>query len=447
MIKKQSRKSIHGRLFSIFCVWLALSSMAQAVESPAAWAQQHLSGLKAYYHEFHAHPELSFQETGTSARLAAAWKSCGYQISTGLGSDGVSAGKGIVGLLHNGSGPVVMMRADMDALPIAEQTGLPFASKVQTLDPDGIEVPVMHACGHDAHMVSIIGTACYLAANRSLWKGTIMLVGQPAEETGSGARALLEDGLFERFPRPNYALGLHVSPVLAAGKVAYRAGYTMANVDSVNITLYGRGGHGAYPHATIDPVVEAAELIMSLQTIVSRMVDPVEPAVVTVGAIHAGTKNNVIGDSAKLKLTVRTFSAEVRKQVLAAIERKARAVAMGAGAPEPLVTIAMGTPSLFNDLQLSARMRPVLKQQLGAENVEILAPTMGGDDFSRYGWEGVPSLMYWLGAVKQERLDAYAAAGETPPSLHSASFYPDEDETLKTGVVLLSSSILELLKP
>jgi len=434
-------------LFRILCLWLALSPIAQAIEQPAEWAQAHLDSLLTYYHEFHSQPELSFQETRTSARLAAAWKACGYQVTSGLGSDGVSAGKGIVGLLHNGSGPVVMLRADMDALPIAEQTGLPFASTASSLSTDGTEIPVMHACGHEMHMASIIGTACYLAANRSQWKGTIMLVGQPAEETGSGARALLNDGLFERFPRPDYALGLHVSPILATGKVAYRAGYSMANVDSVDITLYGRGGHGAYPHNTIDPVVLAAQLIMSLQTIVSREVDPVAPAVITVGSIHGGTKNNVIGDTTKLQITVRTFSADVRKKVLAAIELKAKAVAMGAGAPEPLVTVAMGTPSLFNDLQLSARMRPVLKQRLGADNVEILPPTMGGDDFSRYGWAGVPSLMYWLGAVDQKRLDAYKAAGETPPSLHSASFYPDEDKTLETGIVLLSSSILELLKP
>ena len=435
-------------LFRILFIWILASSGLQAaedplqtVEDPRQWSEAHLPELLARYHEFHSNPELSFREVNTAARLAETWKQCGYKVTTNVG------GHGIVGLLHNGSGPVVMLRADMDALPVAEQTGLPFASKVHTVNEVGADVSVMHACGHDAHMVSLIGAACYLAANRSLWKGTIMLVGQPAEEQGAGARAMLNDGLFERFPRPDFAIGLHVSAVLAAGKLGYRPGYTMANVDSVDITLYGKGGHGAYPHTTIDPVIQAAQLVLALQTIVSREVDPIQAAVITVGSISGGTKNNVISDRAKLQLTVRSFAQEVRQQVLAAIERKTLAVAMGAGAPQPLVTIARGTPSLYNDPILAARIRPVFQRLVGGENVEISQPTMGGEDFSEYGRAGVPILMYWLGSVSQERLNAYQAAGETPPSLHSPLFYPDAKVTLLTGVSSMASTVLELLGP
>lgn len=434
-----NRKTVF--LLLILVVWVVALPGLQAAEDPRQWSEAYLPELLSWYQEFHSQPELSFQEVNTAARLADAWKECGFEVTTGVG------GHGVVGLLRNGSGPVVMLRTDMDALPVAEHTGLPFASKVQTVNEVGAEVSVMHACGHDAHMVSLIGAACYLAANRSLWKGTLMLVGQPAEEKGAGARAMLNDGLFERFPKPDFAIGLHVSAVLAAGKLGYRPGYTMANVDSVDITLYGKGGHGAYPHTTIDPVIQAAQLVLALQTIVSREIDPIQAAVITVGAISGGTKNNVIGDSANLQLTVRSFTDEVRQHILAAIERKTKAVAMGAGAPEPLVIIARGTPSLYNDPILSARLRPVFQRLVGKANVEISKPTMGGEDFSRYGRAGVPSLMYWLGGVSQERLDAFQAAGETPPSLHSSLFYPDAEITLLTGVSSMAAIVLELLGP
>jgi len=433
--------NIKGLLVRILMVWMAALPVTQAAEEPRQWAATHLDELLVFYHEFHTQPELSFREVNTAGRLATALQDCGFEVTRGVG------GHGVVGLLENGTGPVVMLRADSDALPVAEQTGLPYASKVQTLDESGVEVGVMHACGHDVHMTNLIGAGCYLAANKSLWKGTLMLVGQPAEERGAGARAMLDDGLFERFPKPDFAVGLHVSPVLATGKIGYRPGYVMANVDSVDITLYGKGGHGAYPHTTIDPVIQAAQLVLALQTIVSREIDPIDPAVITVGSIHGGTKNNIIGDTAKLQLTVRSFSAEVRQQLLAAITRKAQAVAMGAGALEPLVTIDEGTPSLFNDPALAARLRPVFERLVGKENIDLSKLSMGGEDFSRYGQAGVPILMYWLGAVSQERLDAYAAAGEPPPSLHSPLFYPDAEETLIMGVASLSSIVLELLKP
>ena len=430
-----------GLLFRILIVWLAALPALQAAEEPRQWSEVHLDELLVLYSEFHSQPELSFQEVKTAARLADAWRDCGVEVTTGVG------GHGVVGLLENGPGPVVMLRADLDALPVIERTGLAFASRVHTVNEDGGEVGVMHACGHDVHMTNIIGVACYLAANQSLWKGTVMLLGQPAEERGAGARAMLDDGLFERFPKPDFAVALHVSPIMATGQIGYRPGYTMANVDSVDITLYGKGGHGAYPHTTIDPVVQAAQLVLALQTIVSREIDPIEPAVITVGSIHGGTKHNIIGDTVKLQLTVRSFAEEVRQQLLAAIKHKAESVASGAGAPEPLVEIAEGTPSLFNDPGLTARLRPAFQDQVGEGNIELSKQTMGGEDFSRFGREGIPILMYWLGAVSQERLDAYAASGEPPPSLHSPLFYPDVEATLVTGVTTMAATVLELLKP
>jgi len=430
-----------GLLFRILIVWLAALPALQAAEEPRQWSEVHLDELLILYSEFHSQPELSFQEVKTAARLADAWRDCGVEVTTGVG------GHGVVGLLENGPGPVVMLRADLDALPVIERTGLAFASRVHTVNEDGGEVGVMHACGHDVHMTNLIGVACYLAANQSLWKGTVMLLGQPAEERGAGARAMLDDGLFERFPKPDFAVALHVSPIMATGQIGYRPGYTMANVDSVDITLYGKGGHGAYPHTTIDPVVQAAQLVLALQTIVSREIDPIEPAVITVGSIHGGTKHNIIGDTVKLQLTVRSFAEEVRQQLLAAIKHKAESVASGAGAPEPLVEIAEGTPSLFNDPGLTARLRPAFQDQVGEENIELSKQTMGGEDFSRFGRAGIPILMYWLGAVSQERLDAYAASGEPPPSLHSPLFYPDVEATLVTGVTTMAATVLELLKP
>ncbi|HED15990.1 MAG TPA: amidohydrolase [Gammaproteobacteria bacterium] len=432
---------VASRLIWIFIVWATLLPGLQASEQPREWAASHMDELFSYYRKFHSKPELSFREVTTAARLTSAWRQCSYKVTTGIG------GNGIVGILENGSGPVVMLRTDMDAIPVSEKSGLPFASTAYTVNDTGGDVSVSHACGHDIHMVNLIGVACYLETHKSQWKGTVMLVGQPAEEKGAGAKAMLEDGLFTRFRKPDFAIGLHVSPVLATGKIGYRSGYTKANVDSVEITMNGKGGHGAYPHTTIDPVVQAAQLVLSLQTIVSREVDPIDSAVVTIGSIHGGTKDNIIGDTVSLQLTVRTFSRKTRQRVLASIKRKSAAVAMGAGAPEPLVTIAEGTPSLFNNPELSARLRPVFINVVGSANVELSKPTMGGEDFSRYGRAGVPILMYWLGAVSPKRLDSYAASGETPPSLHSPFFYTDANETLLTGISTMASATLELLKP
>lgn len=425
------------RLFALLCLWLV--SDLYAADQPRDWVLANLNSLMSLYSDFHASPELSFYERTTAAQLANSLRECGYKVTTAVG------GYGVIGLLTNGDGPVVMLRADMDALPVTEQTGLPFASTVVTKVEGGIETGVMHACGHDVHMTNLIGTGCYLAAIRDDWRGTLLLVGQPAEEKGAGASAMLEDGLFERFPRPDYALALHVSPELATGKIAYRPGYTMANVDSVDITLHGRGGHGAYPHKTIDPVVQAAQLVLELQTIVSREIDPLEPAVITVGSLHAGTKHNIIDETAELKLTVRSFSDAVRAHLLTAIERKANAVASSNGAPPPRIDIAKGTPALFNDPDLARRLRPAFAAAIGEANIGLAAMAMAGEDFSRYGRAGVPSLMYWLGVVEQQRLDDYAAEGKAPPSLHSPLFYPDIRPSLVTGISTMAAAALELL--
>ncbi|MCH5378168.1 MAG: amidohydrolase [Planctomycetes bacterium] len=409
-------------------------------EDPKAWTQRHLDELVALYRDLHAHPELSFQEKETAARMARELADAGAEVTPGVG------GHGVVAILKNGQGSTVMVRADMDALPITEQTGLAFASTVKVPSDSGSEVGVMHACGHDVHMTGLIGVARYLAANKDRWQGTVLLIAQPAEERGSGAKAMLDDGLFERFPKPDFALALHVDPSLPTGTVGCRGGYIMANVDSVDVTVHGKGGHGAHPHTTIDPIVQAAQLVMALQTIVSREIDPVEPAVITVGSIHGGTKHNIIGDSCHLQITVRCYSDQVREQLLSAIERKARGVAIGAGAPQPTVEVSEGTPALNNDDELTGRLIQVFRRTLGPDHVVITEPAMVGEDFSRYGRAGVPIVMFRLGAIDAERLQRYRQLGQSV-SLHSPLFYPDVESTLITGVTAMSSAVLDLLKP
>jgi hippurate hydrolase len=371
--------------------------------------------------------------------VAEQWRALGAEVTEGVG------GHGVVGLIRNGQGPTLMLRTDLDALPVKEETSLVYASSVTTTDDSGDEVSVMHACGHDVHMTNLIGVARFLASHRDAWHGTLLLVGQPAEERGSGAKAMLDDGLFTRFPKPDFALALHVAPNLPAGKIAYRQGYSLANVDSVDILIKGVGGHGAYPHMTVDPIVQAAELIVSLQTVVSREVDPVDSAVVTVGSVHGGTKHNVIPGECRLQLTVRSYSPEVRKHVLEAIERKARAAAQGARAPEPEVTVSEGTPAVYNDPELVQRIVPALQSALGEGNVVQAPPTMGGEDFSQYGLAGVPSLMFWLGSVEGTRLARFAQLGQTPPSLHSPLYYPDVEPTLAAGINGMLAAALEIL--
>lgn len=403
------------------------------------WLDQRIPETLELYTWLHAHPEVSFEEKETAAKLADRWRDAGFEVTANVG------GHGIVGVLKNGEGPTVMLRTDLDALPVTEQTPVSYASTQTVTREDGSSTGVMHACGHDIHMTSLTTALQWLAAHRESWSGTIVAIGQPAEEHGAGAKAMLEDGLFERFPRPDYALAMHVGSDTPTGQISMRPGFSQANVDSVDITMKGRGGHGSAPHTTIDPIVQAAELVMSLQMIVSREIAPIEPAVVTVGSIHGGTKHNVIGNDCKLQLTVRSYSPEIREQLLAAIRRRAFGIAATHAAPEPDVVLSEGTPSLKNDADLAARIRPIFSAQLGPENVIQNEPSMGGEDFSRYGIAGVPILMYQVGSVNQARLDRFAQLGIPPASLHSAVYYPDAEETLRVSVPAMVAAAVELM--
>jgi len=422
-------------------VFLLLGPLATGLlaQSPAEWVRGRLPELTQLYKQLHQSPELSFEEEQTSAKVAKLIEQQGLEVTTAVG------GHGVVGILKNGPGKTLLLRADMDALPVSEQTGLDYASQVRVRDPRGAVVGVMHACGHDMHLTNLLGAVEYLAGHRDLWQGTLVIMFQPAEERGAGAMAMIEDGLLRRFPRPDFALALHVAADERAGTLRYRTGYAMANVDSVDIKVRGRGGHGAYPHATIDPIPIAARLVLDLQTIISREVKPIEPAVITVGSIHGGTKHNIIGDTCQLQITVRSYSPEVRRQLIEAIGRKAKAAAASAGAPEPEVDVSEGTPSLYNDPDLAARVLPVLRRALGELNVFEADPTMGGEDFGRLGKEGIPILMLGLGSIDSERLDQYKEQGLAPPSLHSPQYYPDPQETIVTGVTALASAAIELL--
>lgn len=402
--------------------------------------------LDSLYTHLHLNPELSFHEVKTSARISHELRSLGFEVTENVG------GHGLVGVLRNGDGPTVMVRTDLDALPVQEKTGLPYASRTTTTDDQGNEVPVMHACGHDMHMTVFVGTARMLTRLKKKWSGTLVMIGQPAEERGAGARAMIADGLFERFPRPDYALALHVNASLPAGKVAYREGYALANVDAVDVTIRGVGGHGAYPHKTKDPVVMAAETILALQTIVSREISPLEPAVVTVGSIHGGTKHNIIPDQVHLQLTLRSYSDKVRNQTIAAIRRITRGIAEANGVPEdrmPIVTVQDEyTPATYNDPQLTRRIAKALAAALGDENVIKAEPVMGGEDFGQYGRvePRIPISIFWLGAVDPEKVEESKRLGKPLPSLHSSLFAPLPEPTIKTGVTAMSVAVLELLR-
>ena len=403
------------------------------------WLAEQTPQLTQLYKELHQSPELSFQEEKTAARMANILKELGFKVTEKIGSHGV------VGVLKNGAGKTLLLRADMDALPVVEETNLPYASKVRVRDQRGATVGVMHACGHDMHMTNLVGAVRYLAAHPQQWQGTLVAIFQPAEERGAGAKAMIADGLLRQFPRPDFAVAMHVSADTAAGTIGYRAGYAQANVDTVDIDIKGKGGHGAYPHATIDPVVIAARLVLDLQTIVSREIKPIEPAVITVGSIHGGTKHNIIGDSCHLQLTVRSYSPAVRKQLTAAIRRKALAAAASADAPEPEISATEGTPSLYNDPELTERVVAAIQPVLGDSNVKEMEPSMGGEDFGRIGREGVPILMLKLGTIDQQRLDEYKKQGTEPPSLHSPKYYPDPEKSIGTGVRVFVKAVKQLL--
>jgi hippurate hydrolase len=400
--------------------------------------------LVALYQHLHANPELSLQETKTAARMAAELRKAGFGVTEKVG------GNGVVGVLKNGPGPVVLLRADMDALPIVEQTGLPYASKVRTKDRFGNEVGVMHACGHDIHMACFVGSARVLAALKDSWSGTLVFVAQPAEEIVAGARAMLDDGLYARFPKPDYALALHADPLTPAGVVGYTEGLALANSDTVDILVRGKGGHGAAPHLTVDPVVLAARIILDLQTIVSREVDPLDPCVVTVGSIHGGTKHNIIPNEVRLQLTVRTTKTEVRDHVLKAIDRIARAAAVAARAPEPVVTVQLEefTPATLNDVPLTRRTVGVFRELLGDGNVRERRPLMGAEDFGRFAQGKTPIFMYFLGTIAQDQYDAAKKPAAPPlPGMHTDRYAPVPEPSIRAGVRTECLAVLNLLRP
>lgn len=401
-----------------------------------------LDRLEQLYVYLHRNPELSFHEAETAGKLMSELRALGYDITSPIGGTGFAA------TLKNGDGPTVLIRTDLDALPVHEQTGREYASTVKTTDDTGAEVSVMHACGHDVHMATFIGVARALAGAKERWRGTLLLIGQPAEERGAGARAMLADGLFSRTAEPDYALALHSSADLPTGQIGYTSGFALANTDSIDITIRGVGGHGAYPQATKDPVVIAAYVITALQTIVSRQTNPLDSVVVTVGSIHGGTKHNIISDEVKLQLTVRSYQDDVRQRTLDSIRRITTETARAFGVPadrEPVVTVAEDehTPATYNDPTLIDRLVPVWRQAFGPANVVETPPVMAGEDFSRYGGTeaDIPAVIFWLGTVEPER----AKSGEPLPSLHSPFFKPEPRASIHTGVQAMTAAALELL--
>jgi amidohydrolase len=413
-----------------------------------------VAGLVQTYKEIHAHPELSHQEKDTAARLAVELRKAGYTVAEHVGKypDGTQA-YGIVGILENGPGPRLLIRTDLDALPIVEETGLSYASRVRGRNAEGQDVGVMHACGHDVHVTTMIGTARALAANRVKWHGTVMLIGQPSEETVDGAKAMLADHLYERFGTPNLAIALHDTNSRAAGTVAITSGPALAGVTSIDVTLRGIGGHGAQPQNGKDPIVMAGEFIVQVQTIVSRQENPRDPTVVTIGYIHGGTKRNIIPYDVKMGLTTRAFSDKARQVIVDGIRRTAQGVALSAGVPEdrqPIVTILdnESTPATYNDPALTVRVKAALIEALGTQNVFDEDPIMASEDFGLFGLDGhkIPTVMFWLGAMDPVKLAAAEAAGKTLPGPHTSLFEPVPEPTLRTGVKAMTSVAIALLQ-
>jgi amidohydrolase len=418
------------------------------------FVNRELSGLVDTYKGIHEHPELSHHEEHTAALLAAELRKTGYTVTERVGRypDGSQA-YGVVAILQNGPGPKLLIRTDLDALPIVEETGVAYASHVMTKNAAGQDVGVMHACGHDVHVTTMIGTARALAATRAKWHGTLMLIGQPSEETIDGAKAMLADHLYERFGTPDLAIALHDTNARAAGSVAIASGPALASSTSVDVVLRGIGGHGAIPEIAKDPIVMAGEFIVQLQTIVSRQENPRDPAVVTIGDIHGGTKRNIIPNEVKLELTTRAFSDKARQIIVDGIRRTAQGVAVSAGVPENLAPIVSvieteSTPVMYNDPALSARVKTALVNSLGAHNVFDADPIMASEDFGVFGLEGrkIPTVMFWLGAMDAEKLAAAEAAGESLPGPHNSRFQPIPEPTLRTGVTAMTSVAIALLQ-
>ena len=422
-------------VFSLITPVHAQNDLFQAIE-------QDYTYLDKLYKHLHKHPEISNQEKKTAKRIADELKSVGFKVTENVG------GFGVVGVIENGEGPTVLIRTDLDGLPLEEKTGVDYASKVQVVDSLGKTVHTMHACGHDVHMTVFTGTARRLAASRDQWQGTLVMIGQPAEEKGTGAKAMLEDGLYQRFPKPDYVLGLHTDASLPAGQIAQIEGYAMASVNSVDIRVFGVGSHGAYPHKGKDPIVVAAQIVTALQTLVSRELPAVEAGVVTVGSIHGGTTHNIISDQVDLQLTVRSYTEETRQTLLNGIKRIAHAQGLSAGLPNdklPLVTVRKAsTPALYNDPALTQRISRLLSGHLGEKQVVAGSQAMVGEDFGRYSLfePRIPSVFLRLGTVDPE---TYASKKDELPSLHSPYFKPLPRPTILTGVKAMTLSALDLL--
>jgi hippurate hydrolase len=400
--------------------------------------------LEPLYKHLHANPELSTREEKTAQRLADELERIGFAVTRRMG------GHGVVGVLSNGVGPTVLVRTDLDALPVTEQTGAPYASSVKVSDEKGNTVGVMHACGHDMHMTAFLGTARVLSELKDKWRGTLLMIGQPAEEKVQGAKAMLADGLFTRFPRPDYCVALHCAPDLPAGSVGITEGFALANVDSVDLVIRGVSGHGAWPHKTKDPIVLAAQTVLALQTIVSRETDPTQPAVVTVGSIHGGTKHNIIPDEVRLQLTLRSYSDEVRQHTIEAIKRITRGLAEAAGIPAdryPTVTFNESSPATYNNPELAQRLTKVFKSWFGPDQMVTTKPIMGAEDFGLFGRteHKIPICIFWLGTVDPDRFKEHQRTGKPLPALHSSQFLPVVEPTLKTGVTAMTAAVLDLL--
>ena len=436
----------------LLSIFVATPSSAQ--QSLDTLIDREISTLVSTYKVLHAAPELSHHEEKTSAFFAAQLRSLGYTVTERVGKYDRPefSGYGVVAIMKNGDGPTVLVRTDLDALPVEEKTGLPYASKVKIKNDAGQDVSVMHACGHDIHITNMIGTARMLALLKDQWRGTLVLIGQPAEETVDGAKAMLADGLYTRFPKPDFAIALHDSADVEAGKVTYCPGYAMASSTSVDLVIRGLGGHGSKPESTKDPVVIASQIVLALQTIVSRENSPLDPAVVTVGSIHGGTKRNIIPDEVVLQLTIRTYKEEVRQHILASIARIAKGVALAAGVPEdraPMITVieSENAPSLYNDPQLTERITGAVGKAIGQDNVIKAPPLMASEDFGQLSLDHqIPACMLWLGAIEPSRVEASRKSGKPLPSLHSSLFEPLPEPTLRTGIKAMTAAVLELMK-
>ncbi len=438
------------KTISTFAIAAMLATPAFAQDDiSAAVEADYDSHLEALFLDFHRNPELSYVETRTAGIIARQLREAGAEVTEGVG------GTGVVGIMTNGEGPTVLVRADMDGLPLLEDSGLDYASNARQTGSDGVEAPVMHACGHDVHITSLIGTARQLARLRDSWRGTIVFIAQPAEERIGGARLMLEDGLYERFPKPDYALAFHVDAGLPTGRIDMSPGLIASSSDSVDITIHGVGAHGAYPHEGRDPIVMGAEIIMALQTLVSREISPLSPGVVTVGAFNGGIKHNIISDSATMQLTVRSNDQQVRETLLAGIHRIAENVGRMNGMPEdrlPEIEVSTeSTPATVNDDALASRLRGVFARELGAETVlEPTPPTgMGAEDFAYFVQPdtGVRGAYFNVGGTPQATIDAAEAGGPPVPSHHSPFFRIEPEPSVRLGTEAMIAAVLDLLGP